>query len=393
MSAAFSAASAASITALNARGCASPGNARRTSSANDPLLNAGPMSPATPTCASSPDPLSSPSMSSAEVSPARTSASPARAQESTEPARVFGPSTRVSLASFDPATSSWKTSQLSLLGDSGESLEIWTRSGMTRNGTAYQLRPLAPLTKEIVSGSWPTPRVSAERTGRAALLAKHWAAPSIAQVVELSMGILPREYDSWDQVPPGAMDLARRNLLPTPMAADGSRGSLTFKRGNPTLKGAAQDPERFPTPTRGDAKSARNSTANRKKVPPTGIHAGDTPTDYVTKWPTPTARLGQARGAQPKRYLDPARSNDLDDAVALTESFKTPTSAPFSHGGSGGELHKQVAPSGGPLNPQWVAWLMGFPIDWLSLPPTGTRSSRRSRSGSARKSSTTRKDG
>jgi hypothetical protein len=27
-------------------------------------------------------------------------------------------------------------------------------------------------------------------------------------------------------------------LLPSPMAADGERGSLTFKRGNPTLRGA-----------------------------------------------------------------------------------------------------------------------------------------------------------
>ena len=44
-----------------------------------------------------------------------------------------------------------------------------------------------------------------------------------------------------------------------------------------------------------------------------------------------------------------------------------PTSAPFSHGGSGGELHKQVAPNGGPLNPQWVAWLMGFPPRWCEV--------------------------
>lgn len=59
----------------------------------------------------------------------------------------------------------------------------------------------------------------------------------------------------------------------------------------------------------------------------------------VTNWPTPTARLGTQRGPQAKRYFDPARSNDLDDAVAATG---TP----------------------GQLNPQWVEWLMGYPAGW-----------------------------
>jgi hypothetical protein len=43
------------------------------------------------------------------ASRARTSASPARGQVLTEHARVFGQSTPVSLASFDPPTSSWRT--------------------------------------------------------------------------------------------------------------------------------------------------------------------------------------------------------------------------------------------------------------------------------------------
>jgi DNA (cytosine-5)-methyltransferase 1 len=59
----------------------------------------------------------------------------------------------------------------------------------------------------------------------------------------------------------------------------------------------------------------------------------------VTNWPTPTARLGDQRGPQAKRYFDPARSNDLDDAVA---AMGTP----------------------GQLNPTWVEWLMGYPLGW-----------------------------
>ena len=34
--------------------------------------------------------------------------------------------------------------------------------------------------------------------------------------------------------------------------------------------------------------------------------------------------------------------------------------------------------TGGQLNPQWVAWLMGYPTEYLSCVPWETRSSRKS---------------
>jgi len=71
------------------------------------------------------------------------------------------------LANYDLATSSWRTSQTSLAGlggnrdvGSAEFLETWPRSGMTRNGIAYQL-PLSALhTVETGCGFWPTPNKS-----------------------------------------------------------------------------------------------------------------------------------------------------------------------------------------------------------------------------------------
>jgi hypothetical protein len=288
MSAPFSAASADSTSDSNAPGCASPGNARPTLSAVESSPDTGPTSPATPTSENSVEPRSRPLTSSAADSHARTSASPARAQGSTENARVFGANTGVSLANFDLATSSWRTSQLSLLEDSGEFSGTWPRSGMTLNGVAYLLQPLALLTAATGSGLWPTPKVSGNRVGAASLKAGghqgdgHWSAPGLEQAVEISLGIVPREVGSIDEI----ASPAARALWPTPTKSDAFKG------------------------------------------------------------------------------------------------YASPTSAPFSHGGSGGELHKQVAPSGGPLNPQWVAWLMGFPIDWTSLQPSETRSSRKSRSGS-----------
>ena len=55
----------------------------------------------------------------------------------------------------DPATCSWKTWQRSLLGDWIEFSESWPRSGMTRNGIAYRLRPLVPRISGTGSSSLP----------------------------------------------------------------------------------------------------------------------------------------------------------------------------------------------------------------------------------------------
>jgi hypothetical protein len=96
-------------------------------------------------------------MSFVAGSPAKTSASQERVQELKALARDYGASTPELLAKYDPATSSWRTSQLCLDGGLTEFSETWPRSGLMRNGIAYQLPPLVRLTDETGSGSWPTP--------------------------------------------------------------------------------------------------------------------------------------------------------------------------------------------------------------------------------------------
>lgn len=91
------------------------------------------------------------------ASRARTSASQARAQASAANDPGCGPTWRASLARFDPATSSWRTAQPSLLGDSDECSVTWPRSGMTADGQCWELPTLAPPTSAIASGLWPTP--------------------------------------------------------------------------------------------------------------------------------------------------------------------------------------------------------------------------------------------
>jgi len=95
-----------------------------------------------------------------------------------------------------------------------------------------------------------------------------------------------------------------------------------------------------PTPTVGDSKNARNSTATRQVLPPTGLHQGNTLVDYVTLFPTPMRR----------------------DA----RTFKGNAPPPNHQGGL--NLPQSL---GGTLNPTWVEWLMGWPLGWTALEPLG----------------------
>lgn len=60
------------------------------------------------------------------------------------------------LASLD-ARSLWKTCQGFLFVDLETFCERWPKSGLMRNGSAYQRETLARITCESESGSWPTP--------------------------------------------------------------------------------------------------------------------------------------------------------------------------------------------------------------------------------------------
>lgn len=68
-----------------------------------------------------------------------------------------GSSTREWFASYDRESSSWKTSQRSLLAGWDEFSETWPKQGMTQSGRAFEL----PMSVPRIDGSgcllWPTP--------------------------------------------------------------------------------------------------------------------------------------------------------------------------------------------------------------------------------------------
>lgn len=100
----------------------------------------------------------------------------------------------------------------------------------------------------------------------------------------------------------------------------------------------------WPTASARDWKSGKASDATlaRNARPLNAVVFAGGPKIQRT-WATPQARDGNNRGSQRKRYENPARSNDLPDQIGK-----------------------------GQLNPDWVEWLMAWPIGWTALEPLAT---------------------
>lgn len=139
----------------------------------------------------------------AEDSPASPSASPARASRR----RIAGGSgrrSRASFATYDPATSSWRTSRVSLDGEWETYSETWPRSGTTRNGTAF-LRPSSvPPIYASGSGLWPTPCAHEDGKTPEAHLAMKARMPGGPRKTITSLNVMVKAVE--------------RQLMPTPTA-------------------------------------------------------------------------------------------------------------------------------------------------------------------------------
>ena len=136
--------------------------------------------PGMTTCAASEPTTSAPSMSSAAASRARISATLAKVRASLASVLASGGSTPESFASYDPASSSWRTSQRCLLAGWETFSETWPRSGMMRGGTVYPLPPSAPLTRGTgsLSSAWPCPSHGVTHGRVLASEAARWATPT-----------------------------------------------------------------------------------------------------------------------------------------------------------------------------------------------------------------------
>jgi hypothetical protein len=176
-----------------------------------------------------------------------------------------------------------------------------------------------------------------------------------------------------------------KTLQPLPVEGSGS-SSTTFPRSGtmrsgmwwerPTLAhliaGSASGYSRafIPTPTAGDAKSSGSRQAQGSQA-----HPGISLTDYVRQdggrgrmYPTPTADAATERTS---KYAQGGTSLSL--AVRM---YPTPTCNDAKNNGGQGQMSRNTQQlnvvAGGALNPEWVEWLMGWPLGWTDCAASAT---------------------
>lgn len=225
---------------------------------------------------------------------ARTFLSQEKALESTANDLDCGEKWRGWLAKYDPDSCSWKTAQLSLLGDLIESSVILPRSGMTRGGLLWELPMLERPTRETGFGYLlPTP-VS----------------------IDAGSGRINKSPSAGAKERPTLALMARKGLWPTPTVC-----------GNYNRKGAS--------------KTSGDGLATAVAMSLTGSASGfmDAPIVKGILLPTPTAHNAKEKGSPSQMTRNTVQLGDL---------------------------------AGGKLNPQWVEWLMGWPIGHTALKPSET---------------------
>ena len=230
----------------------------------------------------------------------------------------------------------WITGNMDLFGTSTPYSETWPKQGTMQDGVCWEQMIVERITEEKDSGYMPTPNTldyldprseeamekqyQTQRKGRSApsnlrewVDPKMWPTPvsSASQSASMQASLVEAERLH----PKGRTHLAASvasAVWPTPTCQDSNKASKRWRDNHQNnLTAAVFNPERiFPTPTTRDYKGG-----------------------YDTKSLTRKDGKSRAFDALPNAVLD----------------------------GKGVETVK------GKLNPDWVEWLMGWPIGWTSL--------------------------
>ncbi len=295
----------------------------------------------------------------------------------------------VPFATYDPTTSSWRTSQASLLtGTLDEYSETWPKAGTMRSGTLLRLRKSERRTRGNASSSWPTPDSNTstysngvygpnlrERVGRwntpRSIYGEHPGMTDERHLTGQAIGMWDTPKASADHQGPnqaygdGKLQLAGQAAQwPTPQAADSERASETMMRGNPTLLGAA----RWETPKSRDTRPYSKAEEAR--------HSPDLPTQAsIVMIPYPQECLCQGYPTLMANDCHVHNYNPLHFELCKTDpddnrsghdchcSLQAPTTEQPGH---------ECSPKCRRLNPLFVEWLQGFPIEHTALRPSET---------------------
>jgi hypothetical protein len=221
---------------------------------------------------------------------------------------VFGLNIGELLGIYNPDLQLWKMSGLYLFEDLIPSLDRLPKSGIMQNGRIYEQATWVRRIEGNESGLWLTPStVQIEPTEGRREKRKAYRA---------SIG----RHD----VPGCLAEQVRMKMWPTPDCSD--RRLMKSKQ-----QGLSNMVKKFPTP---QARCQTDTPSERKR------HSPCLETIVKTMWPTPTTPAGHADG----RIQEWACSKQTREKLIA------------EHG-------KELI--NGQLNPTWVCWLMGYPINWL----------------------------
>ena len=87
-------------------------------------------------------------------------------------------------------------------------------------------------------------------------------------------------------------------------------------------------------------------------------------------WPTPTAQSAEQGPGRHGREGGPNLVTAVNESLR-GEVFPTPTTQDAKNNAGPAQRRRNSDPlnvvAGGPLNPKWVEWLMGFPLDFTQV--------------------------
>ena len=228
----------------------------------------------------------------------------------------FGRSLRVSFAKFDPATYSWKIPHFLFQGDWATFSPTWPRYGMMVRGECYPLQPWVADTGVTAFGELSAAGIeSAEESAP-------WPTPTVHDKIRGQVAAHGREKHQ----------------------GYGTQGNLN----DAVVRRAESAP--WPTPTAHAAKPVCN------EKPRNGLnYAVERGKTKSHLYPTVgTQTMGGCSGSF-------AKLKELEEIGRLTPEERRAMSSHLTGG-----KDPDVA-NCGMLNPDWVEWLMGWPIWWTDV--------------------------
>lgn len=258
---------------------------------------------------------------------------------------------------------------------SSRSSTILKRWGTGRSRLLFRLVASMPRTSDTGSGLWATP--TGQDGTRGNQPARPWdTGVPLSQQVVMRMWPTPLEGDATgsrgskgkDRPNEGGLRKAVK-MTPTPSASMMTMADMEQARfsGNGGKRPSYQEVKMWPTPRAEDSEQ-------------TGGHRGspDTLTSAARMWPTPKSEPSKPDFARAGR--EGSGGDDL--ATAVARMFPTPTVQDAENCGGPSQSERNTPPlnavAGGSLNPQFVEWLMGYPLGWTDCEVSETPSSPKS---------------